>query len=106
MPCDVQPLHLLLALASIETNLCCHTVEQTVSANQEIHNYYEEVSTHIKYKLTEHKGLTSAWQQQQHAAAAVQAAEAAVLASLNEVWCPYAAEIHLHITGPDHIDCG
>ena len=74
-----------MSLARINTTLCCHTVEQTVSANQEIHNYYEEVSTHIKYKLTEHKGLTSAWQQQQHAATAVQAAEAAVLASLNEV---------------------
>lgn len=59
----------------------------TVSPNQEIHNYYEEISTHIKYKLTEFKGLTSAWQQQQSAVAAIQQAEAAVLASLNEVSC-------------------
>ena len=65
--------------------LCGGAVQKTVSPNQEIHNYYEEVSTHIKYKLTEFKGLTAAWQTQQNALAAIETAEAAVHASLNEV---------------------
>ena len=65
--------------------LCGCAVQKKVSPNQEIHNYYEEVSTHIKYKLTEFKGLTAAWQTQQNALAAIETAEAAVHASLDEV---------------------
>ncbi len=58
--------------------LPCDAVTESVSPNQEIHNYYEEVSTHIKYKLNEHKSLAAAWQQHQDADAAVVQAAAAL----------------------------
>ena len=62
-----------------------HAVSQSVNPNQEIHNYYEEVSTHIKYKLTEYKGLTAAWQQHQDANTAVEQATSALTHAEEEV---------------------
>ncbi len=62
-----------------------HAVSQSVSLNQEIHNYYEEISTHIKYKLTEYKGLTAAWQQHQDADSAVAQATSALTHAEEEV---------------------
>ncbi len=62
-----------------------HAVSQSVSPNQEIHNYYEEISTHIKYKLTEYKGLTAAWQQHQDADTAVEQATSALTRAEEEV---------------------
>ena len=63
----------------------CAAGSEKVSANQEIHNYYEEVSTHIKYKLNEFKGLTAAWQQTQNASKAVDEARADLLHAHEEV---------------------
>lgn len=63
----------------------CVAVSQTVGPNQEIHNYYEEVSTHIKYKLSEFKGLTAAWRQHQDADTAVEQATAALAHAEEEV---------------------
>ncbi|DBA94055.1 TPA: hypothetical protein ACH3X1_001704 [Trebouxia sp. C0004] len=60
-------------------------VARSVSPNQEIHNYYEEISTHIKYKLTEYKGLTAAWQQHQDSDTAVQQATLALIHAKEEV---------------------
>ena len=65
---------------------------QSVSPNQEIHNYYDEISTHIKYKLNEFKSLTAAWRQHQEADAAVEQATAAVSRAEEEVWL--ACEMH------------
>ncbi len=62
-----------------------YAVSRSVSPNQEIHNYYEEISTHIKYKLTEYKGLTAAWQQHQDADTAVEQATSAVTHAEDEV---------------------
>ena len=63
----------------------CVAGSRTVSANQEIHNYYEEVSTHIKYKLNEFKGLSAAWQQTQNANKAVDQAQALLLHAHEQV---------------------
>ena len=44
-------------------------VSKKVTLNQEIHNYYEEVSTRIRHKLNEFKGLSAAWSAYQQAEA-------------------------------------
>ena len=60
-------------------------MSHSVGPNQEIHNYYDEVSTHIKYKLSEFKGLTAAWRQHQAADVAVGQATAVLAHAEEEV---------------------
>ena len=64
--------------------MCC-AVTRAVSDNQEIHNYYDEISTRIKYKLSEYKGLAAAWQLTQAASSAVEEAQAALSHAHEEV---------------------
>ena len=63
----------------------CGAGSKTVSDNQEIHNYYDEISTHIKYKLNEYKGLTAAWQQTQNASSTVDETQATLARAHEEV---------------------
>lgn len=74
-----------LCFCSADDGPAWPAVHNTVSPHQEIHNYYEEVSTHIRYKLQQYQSLTAAWHKAQQANADVQSAEAAVLQALQEV---------------------
>ena len=65
----------------------CDAVSRSARDTQEIHNYYDEISTHIKYKLHEYKGLAAAWQRQQDALGAVGQAQAALSLAHREVCC-------------------
>ena len=60
-------------------------VSQTVSADQDIHNYYDEVSTRIKYRLNDCKGLRAAWDTQQQAEAAIAQAQADLSCAQDQV---------------------
>lgn len=63
----------------------CGAGTRAVSDNQEIHNYYDEISTRIKYKLSEYKGLSATWQQTQAAGSVVEEASAALSHAHEEV---------------------